>query len=343
MESDLTPSFTTYKNYLRAFAGLAGFFPAQVDDAEALAGLAERIRPSLPARQGKGVTGDLEGVRKSLVAAWGTELILALGGVYATEDEFVRLTNNWAAVQLYYVLYHATQAALQAQGQPRPSTHTKTQNMFSDLWITSCRNVAPWSFGLGDGGYHNLPVLQAFDQDAKPISRPRSIESCWSLAATALRTTRDLAVEEAFLKRRKELQSAVRRAWRTTETTRLAKGRPARPEPRYPLPRLSPDEKTRLRAGVRCHNFMDFCYRLRVKTNYDDSRMFLEGPVDTHSSAEVHQDMRRLASSTLLLHELLVRQYVGDTAMRTLVDEWLKGNTAAGVLGLRQRRDLILS
>jgi hypothetical protein len=41
----------------------------------------------------------------------GTELLLSLGSEYASEDEFVRIANNWAAVQAYYVTYHAFQAA----------------------------------------------------------------------------------------------------------------------------------------------------------------------------------------------------------------------------------------
>jgi hypothetical protein len=54
---------------------------------------------------------DIEAVRRSLSNALGTELLLSLGSEYASEDEFVRIANNWAAVQAYYVTYHAFQAA----------------------------------------------------------------------------------------------------------------------------------------------------------------------------------------------------------------------------------------
>jgi hypothetical protein len=342
MAADLTPSFITYKNYLRSFACLAGFKPWDIRDEHALVALNARVHALPTFGRASATSCDLPAVRRSLVNAWGTELLLALGGVYATDDELARLANNWAAVQLYYILYHATQALAQAKGQQRPTSHPVTQRIYADLWVTRTIDLAPWTLGVGDGGCRNLPSHQAIDPAATPVSWPRNEDDCWSYAVKALRTTRDQAVAEALRNRRRQQQSAKRKVWIQAEDARLAQGKRPRRQPDFALPHLGATEKASAKAGVRCHTFMDFCWRLRIKTNYEDSRMFLEGPLDNHSSGNVHHDLCRLASASLLVCELHLRQLLGVPTMTSLVDDWLQGNQAAGVLGVRQRRDLIL-
>ena len=57
-------------------------------------------------------------VEASLRNAWGTELLLALGGSLGADDELIRLMNNWAVVQAYYCCYHGAQALLAARSEP---------------------------------------------------------------------------------------------------------------------------------------------------------------------------------------------------------------------------------
>jgi hypothetical protein len=90
---------------------------------------------------------DLAGVRRSLANAWGTELLLGLSRQYAVEDDLVRLANNWGAVQAYYVVYHAFQAYLLANGEARPTTHSKTQRMFADRWAGRTLHMPPLDTG----------------------------------------------------------------------------------------------------------------------------------------------------------------------------------------------------
>ncbi len=94
--------------------------------------------------------------RTSLVNVWGTELLLALGGQLASEEELLRLMNNWAVVQAYYVGYYAVQALLSARGQPRPESHPKTQAQFAALWTDRALHLPPWTLGARDGGWCNL-------------------------------------------------------------------------------------------------------------------------------------------------------------------------------------------
>ena len=56
------------------------------------------------------------------------------GEVLINEDELIRVSNNWSVVQSYYIIYHSTQALAGARCFPRPTSHIKTQKIFSNLW-----------------------------------------------------------------------------------------------------------------------------------------------------------------------------------------------------------------
>jgi hypothetical protein len=107
-------SFRAHSNYVRAFARLAGFAPmaAAPSVLEELADVVAKTDVVKGAQKLSGV--DVDQVRKSLVNAWGTELLLGLAGEYASEKELVGMANNWGVVQTYYVSYHATQARCRA-------------------------------------------------------------------------------------------------------------------------------------------------------------------------------------------------------------------------------------
>src|SRR3954468_14428334 len=100
--------FRTHRNYLRAFALLTAPGLEQ-DPRRAYARLLARLQASgyIPKRPSLPQPAE---ARRSLQNAWSTELLLALTHEHLTDDEVVRLSNNWAAIQTYYILYHATQA-----------------------------------------------------------------------------------------------------------------------------------------------------------------------------------------------------------------------------------------
>ncbi len=112
-------------------------------EAKALNALASRVSasPSMATTLPESI--DEDQVRRSLANAWGTELLLALSSRYATDDEFVRLANNWAVIQAYYVVYHATQALAVAKGFPRPDSHPKTQNQYLSFWVPRPLDLTP--------------------------------------------------------------------------------------------------------------------------------------------------------------------------------------------------------
>ena len=280
---------------------------------------------------------DREQTRASLSNAWGTELLLAFGGEVARDDELVRLMNNWAVVQGYYVAYHAAQALIVALGQPRPQSHPKTQSQFADLWSSREVQLAPWSFAACADGWTNAPREI---EDVNPWSGCDS-RSCWDLAAKAMQTTRKEKLRESEHRARERKKKAARSAWEAEEAERLAKGRRPRKSQTFPLPRLKASEKMAADRKLRAYTVLDYLFRLRLKVNYDDATMFVEGPEDEDSSLRVHFDLVRLASSTLLVHELRIGAAIGKGQLLSWADEWLSKNSAGGSIGLGLRRDLL--
>lgn len=333
-------SFQTHANYLRAFSMLAGFtYPGS--GSAMRAALAKRVAGSATLTGLQQRQADLPQLRRSLANAWGAEMLLALPSKYASEDVLRRLANNWGVAQLYYVVYHATQALFVAAGNPRPESHPVTQRVFENFWCERDLQLAPWSFAAASDGYRNGPNRR-IDEHLHAWTRCTD-ETCWDLAAKALRTTREDALPEALRARRQRKRGAIVGAWRAAEAARRTQGRRQRTEPRFPLPRLTTDEQREVESRLRPYTLMDYIWRLRIKTNYEDATMFTDGPQDEVSASTVHRDLMSLAEATLLVTELHIRQLVGAATLRRLVDGWISTNVPRSVrLGLALRRDLVL-
>jgi hypothetical protein len=337
-------SFRTHANYLRALATLAGYRtwpprqPAKVLEDQRSTILAAPSLSDTP--QG---SPDRGGVRRSLSNAWGTELLLTLSAEYASEDELARLANNWGSVQAYYVGYHAFQAYLLANGESRPKSHPMTQTMFADRWAGRALDLSPWSFAAGDGVFYNGPSGRSVDLGVHAWTACDET-NCWDIGGAALKSTRDDTLREAMKKKREAKKAAARKEWNRVERERLDAGRRPRKTPSFTLPYLSAEEKADIRSKTRRHTALDYLYRLRIKSNYEDSTMFTDGPTDENASRGVHLDLVRLASSVLFLHELHVRERLGLTAMTKIVDDWIGKNMPPNMtLGVAARRDLLVA
>ena len=342
-------SFRSHANYIAAFSRLCRL---PYSDRDYLGPKLDRDLPNLKkavldspslAPPAKAPAPDLEQIEKSLNNAWGTELLLAFGRQVATEDALIRMMNNWGVVQAYYAAYHAVQALIVARGQPRPTTHPQTQKQFIDLWVDRPLQLAPWSLGANDGGICNAPPHRAPDAFVHPWISPVGA-NCWDLTALALRTTREDAIPEAKLRTREWKRREKRRAWREEEKARIANGRKPRKEPTVRLPRLTGEEHEKVEGKVRAYGLLDYLFRLRIKTNYEEAAMFIDGPTDRDSSWSVHSDLEFISATTLFVHELHIREIVGVDQLRAWCDEWLS-HVAPGLteMALAARRNLLVA
>ena len=336
---DLESRFRTHVHYIEGFAWLAGLGLLQTQD-KALPALKARVDAS-GILADKGKPTDINEIRTRLRNAWGTELLLAMSSHWDVDDEFVRLTNTWGVVQTYYVGYHVTQALILARGDERPSSHPKTQSMFSSLWTARRVNLPPWTLGYSSSGATNVPSGVSVNPEIHGWSRCND-ETSWSLAAKALRTSRNDKIEEVCRTKRAEKQRERRKAWSDEERARIAEGkRPRKPGP-ITLPRLTVAEKLACERNVRAYTLLDYLYRLRIRANYEDAALFTDGPTEDVQSMQLHRHLRYLAASTSLVTELRVRELVGRQRLVKWADDFISHNVPPRLTGcIAARRDLL--
>ncbi|MBX9695654.1 MAG: hypothetical protein K2Z81_24935 [Cyanobacteria bacterium] len=260
------------------------------------------------------------------------------GSVFC-DDEAIRLSNNWSAIQTYYVMYHCAQALHVAQGHPRPVSHPKTQSAFHNQWATRPNLLHPWTFACGSVGPINLPSDVEIDFNIHPW-KACGDNNAWSLYAKALMTTRREGLFEKYRMARERKKQALRRSWETDETNRLAQSRRPRKHPSFPLPQLTPFEKKQIDDSTRAFTLIDYVYRLRIKTNYEDSNMFTDGPENGHQSAIVRTAFCNIASSTLFLYEFAMKAIIGRPRLMEWADSWVARNLpSSSALGIAGRRE----
>ena len=315
--------FKTYANHLCAFASIAAGNASKRTDA--LRNAQERARASGFLPSARCQNANLEQAQSSLQHAWGTELLMVMSERFLDADEMVRLSNNWSVVQAYYVIYHATQAMVVANGNQRPETHQKTQKQFYSLFAGRGFGLEPWTMAFGHGGPLNVPPNMSVD-DGVHSWTSCSATNRWNLAFKALRTARNdtLPAQEQDARERKRNQK--RNLWRTEEHSRISAGRKPRREPAFQLMRLTADEKEAVRRTHRPFTLIDFLYRLRIRTNYEDSSMFTDGPDRVGQSEAVRNDLHELVATSLLVAELHIRPLVGATQFDNWVSTWINAN-----------------
>jgi hypothetical protein len=343
---DLTASLRSHQNYLGAFTYLAGFpyFPGK--GREVLAQITADVMAAFP-KTGGSRQYDKAEMAACLNRAWGTELILATGMRFDSEDGFMRIANSWGCVQTYYVGYSATQSLIVANGHPRPASHPKTQDQAIALWTHRQNGVAPFSFVATPGSVlYRDPKAYAHgpgrDIDVGVHSWSACTTSnCWDIAALALRTTREDVVNAAMREARQRKVRQKKRDWNAAEQARLAKGKPPRQSPSYKTAQLSGNEKDACEKGVRPYGLLDYLYRLRIKANYEDAEMFTDGPEDESSSVLVAMSMVRIATSVMIAHETRIAQLLGKNAILDLARGWVKKNSPSEQVGIGLRLPIL--
>jgi hypothetical protein len=335
-------SFLSHSNYIRAFTMLAGFRILGPRIPKVLANLADKVRLLEAYQQIPRTTKpDLKTLRKILANAWGTETILALSARFAEEDELIRITNTLGVVQLYYCCYHSIQALEVAKGNQRPTSHPKTQNLFTAHWVDHNLSLPPWSFGLNHKGFRNVARETEIDGSIHAWTNC-TLENYWSIAAKALVSTRRDILKQATKKKRLDLQRIRVKEWKDLQQARIAAGKKPLVAKPIPLSLLSTEQKRKLDLGIGSCSFMDYLWRLRVKANYEDATMFTEGPPHEGASRLVLANLIKLSAASLLVHELFIGKYLGKDVLLDLADEWVRRNLpAAANFGLALRRDLL--
>lgn len=340
MLSNPKESFRTHSNYIQAFSLLV-HNPLTSPQRNLFSYLRAQIQAGVALPQPSTATIDLEQVRLSLNAAWGTDALLSMTSRIIDEEELLRLSNNWSTIQTYYIFYHCTQALHVAKGHPRPENHPCTQNLFYDYWAARQIRLPPWSLAYGTDGAKNAPPGIVPDVSVHVWAACEG-NNIWNLSFKALMTTRRESLREKRHEQRELKKREQRRIWRRREDDRRSRGMRPRPEPTFCLPRLTAIEKRQVDTRLRPFTMMDYLYRVRIKTNYEDSNMFSDGPEYPGSSRLVRNALCTISRATLFLHELAIFNLVGRDTFLIWADDWIRRNLPQNLnYGLAARRRYI--
>jgi len=315
--------FETYANYIRGFSFLAGYTQPMCQEDFCYDVLNQNINQTKAYQTLKSISIDLKTIKKSLNNAWATELLLTLAGKIIQSEDFIKIANNWAAIQLYFIFYHATQALHVSRGNVRPTDHPKTIRIFSNEWLRDNKPIPPWTIGIQGNKIFNLPTNISIDSQIKAITYPKDTNSNWSLAIKALRTTGKRISDRQIEIQREQKRIANKKRWLEDENERIKSNKRPRKQPRWTRPLLLPEEKDGIVPLV---SIMDFFYRLRKKTQYLDTSTFTEGPSDDFSSRWVYCDITNLGASTMFVFEKFISKIIGKDNFQSIVSDWVKSN-----------------
>lgn len=306
---------------------------------EVLAAVATQVKASTLYNRLRPQPTDIKPVVGILGNAWGTEFLLASAADF--DDELIGVANNWAVVQAYYAIYHITQALAVARGEQRPRSHPATQRSYCNNWCARPTPLPPWSLGWDASGCRNLPSGRTINNIHGWTTCDH--ETCWDLAGMALRKAREESLKERRRRERERKRAATKKSWREEEESRRAKGKRPRKEPSFALPHLTRAEKRAIDQSLRPSTLLDHLYRLRIRSNYEDSSMFTEGPEHPTQSCAVHLSLRKITAATLLVHELLIGRLIGTKRLRTAIDDWVSASSVTGAkMGIVRRRTLLI-
>jgi hypothetical protein len=334
---DAEGSFRGNLRYLQAWHQAAvASFARGANPGQVTAAVAEGITnachgdPALGKVQRKAIA--IDPVQTFLINAWGTELLLVLQEDLARSKEdwhVIALANQWAVVQSYYAIENATVALVLAQGNVKPDSHEKTRAAYAERW--QGKPYGPFAVVSGRGGLDHLPNAMKVEQ--VHILENVGERNCWGFIDMCLRTTRADMLNERFADARARKRSSRLKAWGEEENERLGRGRKPRKKPVLPLPRLLPSEKQAIEARVRPTSFIDYLYRLRIRSNYVDTKMFTEGPGTDFEAVQMHRYLSQLVGWNLLIIEAWIRRYVGANSFAAMMDAWLTHKVAATAPG----------
>lgn len=248
-------------------------------------------------------------------------MLLATSAELMVDDELIRVANNWAVIQAYYSVYHATQALHVARGCSRPESHPATRKLYRSHWVDRRVDLPPWTIGVANRQVVNPPAGRTIDFETSNLANPTPGTQL-GLVCKALQTTWSRAVGERMAEKRQRKLSERAKQVRAENERRQNAGRLPKALPQRA--NLTADERRRIADNEPPASLMDYLWRLRIKANYQDGEMFIVGPTDGYTSGDVLDALRYLVAATLLIHELNVGELIGLGRFYDWHEEWLR-------------------
>jgi len=151
----------------------------------------------------------------------------------------------------------------------------------------------------------------------------------------ALKGTRVAKCEEALDRARVSKSQQKRKVWDAEERKREVNGgKPRQPPPVSSRSRLTRAESDAVVEAVRAVSLIDYIYRLRVKANYGDMTMFVEGPDSDSAAIAFLGDLHLLSAASLLAHELRIARILGKGVLAKEMRAWAGQNCSSAAHSL---------
>ena len=323
--------FYTHSKYLSAFLQIALGDTQHTE--KALGALADRtlsatkaataLKPFSPA------------VKSNLHRAWATEVQLATTLLIGPETELLDISAAWATIQSYYIM-HASFQALELVGRSESlSTHQASMKRFASYWGDGKLTLEPWTLSFGSSLREGSNLEGVKGSKVEGIS-PYSTH-VWSndltelealnVACKALKTTRSELLKVVLTQKRQEKYRTLNKDPISGEARRQGSDNSSRNGQKTSGKRnLSESEKAQIEANFRPVTLMDYLYRLRLKANYNEVRMFLDGGT-SDSLREYIRNLRMLSAANLLVHEVQIGRRVGFELVANEMDVWANRNS----------------
>jgi len=282
-DPDSAIAFRTYTNYVHAWKVHT-----------------TTVRPdhhSLQTLQAATNAGQLsETVRSHL---WRGELTLRLMTTPppASFSRIAPIAALWVPVQAYYAVHGLGSAALLAVGQSLPQNHTAFRKAMAQLirQFFSPDLAVIFQVQPNAGTQRSFRHLSLSMDQCRAQSHLETVTelNCGSIVGKSLLTTYDASIEEKLTEQRRRLPS----------------GRS----------RLSPGTRATVESQAAAVSVIDFLWRMRIRSNYEDPKMFVHAAWEPESAVSFCKDLTTLTERVCAELKLIVQRRIGAASLDALV------------------------
>jgi hypothetical protein len=295
--------YLAYHNYLDGTARLIeGLYPTDDDLVRTMAGL-----PGWQAIR-REARGDLEGAAAALRNAWYTEVMMDQVLGYEGAFPFV---VPWSMVHAYFAINRAMWAYFMVSQEVMPTSHGAGLHVIGTMLRGEHSAFpAPWRCTLdGDPSVKTVTLTHAGCGEVTLKNPLAAHADPWQNYGLMLRTTRQ-----------RQLKAKIA-AWKKhSGSSRIMKA-----------------QRADLVAHMMPTTLFDALYRMRRRSNYQDSDSFIFSGVKVETTQALHGALLALVDTTLLVFESLISRATPAGWLESAGEAFVEasGPAAAGRIGAR--------
>ncbi|MFZ2055023.1 MAG: hypothetical protein WAU81_12620 [Candidatus Aminicenantales bacterium] len=235
-------------------------------------------------------------VPRFLKNAWNTEFVLNFNLV--DDPELARINNQWLPIQTYYSVYSAGEAVSYLLDGNKAGSHRACLKKINNFLVNL--GVMPWNLMY-------IGPIGKKSSEHRPKNFPPDIEVPHNLARKGISPIQMVC---------KCLKAEHKN--RVHDEFQKKKG------------------KFKYRFDPGNTSLLNFLYRLRIKSNYEEIDVFLTQAPD-RLIMELGKNMASLGFKTLILFEIITMKKIGKSDFNSIVDEYMALNRNASALQTRRK------